>query len=251
MVSDKGFRGLVIRNKSSEIRSLKYQGQLERADVNQTKKLRIKSFFLEADSGVIFNRLVRYTLDNGLEGLEYHLGLPGTIGGAIYLNAKWAHPFSQVSDSVFQAKIINRKGEIRDAEKSYFQFGYDWSILQKTKEVVLSVIFILKGGSKEKLWKKAEEVIEYRRITQPKGFSSGCIFRNTDTYSAGFLIESAGLKGERIGGAMISGEHANFIINLGQAKAKDVIKLINLCKKKVKEKSKVGLEEEIIYLGQF
>jgi len=196
--------------------------------------------------------------------LEMHLGLPGTVGGAIYMNSKWTHPEGYVGDVVYQAEILNSKNEQQVVPKSYFQFGYDSSLIQKTGDIVLRVVFALRQGDKEKLWESANAAIAYRRESQPQGvLGPGCTFRNITkaqamtaatpqgTTSAGFLIDHAGLKGVTIGGAQISPVHANFIINRNKATAADVIQLISRAKEQVKRQFGVLLEEEIVRIGEF
>lgn len=254
LVSDQGFNGLVIRNKTANIKILGYQGKIQKA------KRQIKNLFIEAESGVLMNTLVRHTLEEGLSGLELFLGLPGTVGGAIFINAHFKDSF--VGERLEGGKILTQKGEVKEVDKPYFHFSYDQSILQKTNEVLLSALFKLEGGEREILWKKAQVALEWRQKNHHYDLpSAGCIFRNIEksqalrlgtpnsTQSAGFLIEAAGLKGKIVGGAQISQQHANFIVNAGGAEACDVLELINLAQKKVKAKFGITLREEIIYLG--
>jgi UDP-N-acetylmuramate dehydrogenase len=148
--------------------------------------------------------------------------------------------------------------------RSYFKFGYDSSIIQKTGDIVLTVIFVLTSQKKEELWKIANDSIAHRRVSQPQGVqSSGCIFRNITksqaislatpnfTTSAGFLLDHAGLKGMRVGDAQVSPVHANFIINTGRARASDMVELIERARSAVRQKFGVILEEEIVRLGDF
>lgn len=235
LVSDRGFDGLVIKNKLNNIKIVAYSGKFPR----RFSEKKIKNVFIEAESGVLTNRLVRYSIEEELEGLEEFLGLPGTIGGGINVNAHWQNKF--ISDWV--------------VEKKY---------LENDDNILTAAIFKLKKADKKILWKKAMEAVHYRQKTQPLKFSSaGCIFKNISyadalrlstpryTLSAGFLIESCGLKGKKAGFAQISPMHANFIINLGGAMAKDVLELITLIKKAVKNKFGVKLEEEIKFVGNF
>lgn len=198
-------------------------------------------------SGYPVSRLVAETVEKGYEGFEYHKGLPGTVGGAIYMNSKWTRPVSYFSDNLLYANIIDEHGKERQVKKSYFQFGYDYSILQKTKEIVLEAVFRMKKVSSNILKKRAKEAFEYRLKTQPFGVAtSGCFFRNPGKTSAGYLIDKAGLKGYAVGGFVVSEKHANFIINKGNGKTEDLIKLLDIIKSKVKEKFGVQLEEEVI-----
>lgn len=257
LISDEGVKGLVIRNETKDIKMIGMTGIKKARDILDSQK----TVFLEIDSGVGVNRLVRYVLDEGLSGLETFLGQPGTVGGAVYMNAhnmKWGTFFG---DTIKAAKIITQKGEIKSVDASYFKFGYDSSSLQKSRDVLLSVIITLSTSDKDELWKIGNEVAEYRRSTQPWGvLSAGCTFQNIKksdamriptplyTTSAGYLIESIGLKGTRIGGASVSLEHANFIVVEPQTKSSDVVQLIQLITRKVYSKYHVRLKPEVVYI---
>jgi UDP-N-acetylmuramate dehydrogenase len=258
LIGDRGIRGFVIKNSTNTIRIKGMKGTV----TGGTAKKGL--VFVEADSGVIFNSLVRFTVEEGLAGLEMHLGLPGTVGGAIFMNSKWTHPVGYVGDAVYQAEILTAENQRIIVPKTYFQFGYDTSSIQKTKDIVLKIVFALRADTKERLWQIANESIGYRRETQPQGvFTAGCAFKNISeaealsvptpnhTTSAGFLIDHTGLKGQHVGDAYISDVHANFIINRGKASAADVIQLIDLARQKVREKFGVTLREEIIRVGEF
>lgn len=257
LISDAGIRGAVIKNSTGAIRIRGMKGKIEHGTARG-------SVFVEADSGVVCNKLVRFTIEEGLGGLEAHLGLPGTVGGAVFMNSKWTHPPSSVGDVVVQATILTPSNEIKVVERSYFRFAYDASSIQKTGDVVLRVVFALTPQERGALWKIAEQSVAYRRESQPQGVkTSGCTFRNltkaqaiaagtpNHTMSAGFLIERAGLKGVSVGDAQISPIHANFIINKGRATARDVVELIERARSAVKAQFGVVLEEEIVRLGEF
>lgn len=257
LIGDKGIRGLVIKNNTSMITIRGMKGKFEGGEAKG-------SVFVEVDSGVVFNKLVRFTVEEGLGGLEAHLGLPGTVGGAIFMNSKWTKPVTYVGDTVYQATILTAKSEMKVVDRSYFHFAYDTSSIQKTGDIVLRVVFSLVPGDKDELWSVANQSIAYRRESQPQGVKSpGCTFRNITsaeamtaatpdhTTSAGFLVDHAGLKGSSVGDAQISPVHANFIINTGHATAADVIELIELARGKVKEQFGVELQEEIVRLGEF
>lgn len=282
LIGDEGVRGLVIKNNTSTITIRGMKGKVEGGEAKG-------SVFVEVDSGVVFNKLVRFTVEEGLGGLEAHLGLPGTVGGAIFMNSKWTKaaskdaaqgivtqnnrrryfgtlsmPVTYVGDAVYQATILTAKSEMKIVDRSYFHFAYDTSSIQKTGDIVLRVVFALVPGDKDELWSVANQSIAYRRESQPQGVKSpGCTFRNITsaeamtaatpdhTTSAGFLVDHAGLKGTSVGDAQISSVHANFIINTGHATAADVIELIELARGKVKEQFGVELQEEIVRLGEF
>lgn len=254
IISDKGFRGLVIRNKTSNIQLVKVKG-----------KVAIDIIFIKVDSGVQVNRLVRYSLDEGFAGLEYFLGQPGTVGGAMWINAHnmWAGR-KFFGDNVVEAEVLDKEGNPKTVPVYYFNFGYDKSDLQESGEIVLTVTLALKKGDKEQLWQSAQETLNYRRATQPLNYpSSGCSFRNispeearrigtpNNTTSTGFLIDSLGLKGTRIGGAKFSEKHAAFIINVDNAKAADVKALLDLAKEKIKDRYGIEVMEEVVLIGEF
>lgn len=255
VVSDKGIRGLVIRNMARKIIIKKIHGRVKRG------KSTIDTVLVEAESGVLVNQLVRFSLEEGLGGLEYHLGLPGSVGGALYMNSKWTKPPKYVGDVLYEALIIKKDGTVASVPKSYFDFGYDQSILQKTHEIVLSASFLLTRADKNQLWETAQKSLAYRNETQPKGLTAGCTFRNisvsdamripTPSYitSAGYLVDQVNLKNFQIGGAQFSDKHANFIINRGGATAEDVVGLIHEAQKRVQEKFKVHIEPEIVVVG--
>lgn len=255
IVSDNGIKGLVIKNNCRRFDVMSMIGKVK------NKKIDVNKALVYAESGVIMNQLVRFTIEEGLSGLEYQLGLPGTVGGAIYMNSNFPRKGKYVGDCVYKARLLTVDGEIKEVENSYFNFAYDKSVLQESGEIVLSVIFKLEPMDKKILWERGTEALNYRTETQPKGTSAGCTFRNIsiadamrvptpdNITSAGYLIDKSGLKGKRIGDAMISDKHANFILNMGKARAEDVIALINLIKEQVKKKFGVDLHLEVKTLG--
>lgn len=255
IVSDGGVKGLVIKNNCRAFSIINMTGKV------RNKKVGVDKALIYAESGVIMNQLVRFTIEQGLSGLEYQLGLPGTVGGAICMNSNFPKKDAFVGDCLYKAKILTRQGEIKEVDRGYFKFAYDKSVLQETGEIVLSVIFKLKPEDKKILWERGMEALNYRTQTQPKGNSAGCTFRNisfveavsipipNQITSAGYLIDRAGLKGKREGDAMISPLHANFILNMGRAKAADVVELVNLVKEEVYEKFGVKLSLEVKTVG--
>lgn len=209
-------------------------------------------------SGFPVVRLVTEAVRKGYGGLEYHLGLPGTVGGAIYMNSKWTNPLTYFGDSLLYAYIIDNDGEEKKVDRDYFKFAYDYSILHDTKEILLEAVFRLKKELPEMLKKRADSAFLYRKETQPTGSSCGCFFRNVSeevkselnlpSSSAGYLIDKAGLKGTQIGDFIVSDKHSNFIINKGQGNPADLLRLLTLIKEKVKEKFGVELKEEVIVI---
>jgi len=182
------------------------------------------------------------------QGVAWAAGIPGTIQGAVYGNAS---AFGKsMKDSVKSVEVLDTKaGKTRIFKNKDCRFGYKKSIFQKKKHlIILSVKIKTKKSDPDKI----KKYFSYKKKTQPMEYpSAGSIFKNPQHHYAGRLIEQCGLKGKRIGGAKISEKHANFIVNLGGAKAVDVVKLIKLAKKAVKKKFKIVLQEEIQFLGKF
>jgi UDP-N-acetylmuramate dehydrogenase len=257
LIGDKGFRGLVIRNLTHVVQIKGVKGAISGG-------IRTGNVYVEADSGVPFNLLVRFTIEEGLQGLEMHLGLPGSVGGAIYMNSKWMDPPSYVGDVVYQARILTPTNEIRTVTKEYFRFDYGTSLIQKTGDLVLSIVFELHRQKKDELWIAANKSIAHRKNTQPQGTkTAGCVFKNISQAdailaqtpnhitSAGYLIDHAGCKDLVVGGAKVSPVHANFIVNTGKATASDMVQLIRLISKRVEKQFHVQLKEEVIKIGEF
>lgn len=261
LVSDKGFDGLVIKNSANSIKLIGLKGTISKNGKG------VKNALVWTGSGTLMNQLARFTIDQGLEGLEFLLSVPGTVGGGIKINAHFEVEKGEfLGTRLTSAAIFDpQTGEIKTVENSYFEFSYDHSKIQQTDEIVLEAIFKLDTAKDSaSLWQRAMDNVKRRNQEQPIGVAcSGCTFRNIThddamrlatpnlTTSTGYVIESLGLKGTKIGGAQISGHHANFILNTGEATAVDVIKLINLVKTKAKETYGLNLKEEIFYIGEF
>ncbi|MFH1827470.1 MAG: UDP-N-acetylmuramate dehydrogenase [bacterium] len=229
--------------------------------IEKTKLLEDSSKVIyKVSSGYPTAKLVSETIDEGLEGLEYHKGLPGNVGGAIYMNSKWTNPVVYFGDYLVEAEILTKDGKEKKVDKGYFQFAYDFSILHETREILLDITFEFKKVDKKVLIKRSEEAFAYRKKTQPFGvFTSGCFFRNISnkekqeknlpSNSAGYLIDKTGLKGKKMGGFKVSDNHANFIINNGTGKPEDLKKLLNLIKTNVKRKFGIDLKEEVVLVN--
>ncbi len=261
LVSDNGFDGIVIKNKVDEVKLVGIKGTLGKDGKS------IKSAVVWASSGTLMNRLARFTIDEGLEGLEFLLSVPGTVGGGIKINAHFEVEKDEfIGNKLLTATVFDPKTQqIKTYKQDYFEFSYDYSKLQQTREIVLDATFRLDVASnKEALWQVAMNNVKRRNDEQPIGVAcSGCIFQNITpqeairlqtphlTTSTGYIIESMGLKGKRIGGAEISPHHANFILNTENATASDVLELIKIIKEKAKEKYDLNLKEEIFLIGNF
>lgn len=255
LIQDGGLRGLVVKNRATNIALAGIKGGVVKG------KTGIKEVSVRAESGVSINQLVRYTIDESLEGLEEFLGVPGTIGGAVYNNAH--HLNHLIGDYISSVEVISTEGEIKTYTGKQMKFAYDHSIIQDTKDNVLSATFSLKFGEKSILWERAENALKRRRATQPlEKPSSGCMFKNISladalanntpnhTLSAGQLIDLTGLKGLQVGGAEVSPVHANFIVNNGGASASDVLELSKIVIDRVKERFGVTLEREVFIVGE-
>lgn len=259
LFSDEGFNGLVVKNETSSIR---FKGLAGKRMLKNNNQNLVSKVFLEVESGVTINRLVRITVDQGLGGLENFLGQPGTVGGAVYINAHNIKSNIHFGDLILTATIFDQNKGVIEVPQRFFHFSYDYSVVQKSKDIILSVTLELISANKDDLWNKAKAALLYRNTTQPEGINSaGCLFRNIDksealrlgtpnyTCSAGYLMDAVGLKGMKIGAAALSKKHANFLQNLGSASSNDVIELINLAKTKVKKKFGVDLTPEIVIVS--
>jgi UDP-N-acetylmuramate dehydrogenase len=209
---------------------------------------------------VTINGLVRWTINHGLAGLEAWAGTPGTVGGAIFGNAHFGGRL--IGELVIDVRLASREGTSFDLPAAQMAFAYDHSRLQESGEILLSARFRVSPGEPASLRATARASLAFRKRTQPLDTpSAGCIFRNPEPgrdrvpegipWSAGALVDRAGLKGVSIGGARVSATHGNFIVNDGQATAADIKQLIDRCRTTVRERFGVELREEIVYLGSF
>ncbi len=222
LFDDRGFDGLVILNKICFCEESAGE------------------FFVGA--GYSFSLLGAQTARKGFEGLEFASGIPGSVGGAVYMNAgaSGGETFTHLKEVTF----ITEKGEIEVFSKKDLKWGYRFSSFQNLKGAIGAARFSLTPSMEAR--KKQLKIIDYRTKTQPYGdLSAGCIFRNAEAKSAGALIEECGLKGARVGGAEVSTLHANFIVNRAGASAQDVLELAKLVQQTVKEKTGAHLEMEV------
>ncbi|MCS7222499.1 MAG: UDP-N-acetylmuramate dehydrogenase [Anaerolineae bacterium] len=230
LISDAGVRGLTI--------------------VNRCRAIRIgEDGTVWAESGALLAGLAREAIQAGLAGLEWAVSVPGTVGGAVVGNAG-AHG-GCIADCLSSVELVHPSGQRFVWPAAELELGYRSSRLKTgaLTGVVLSASFRLTPAPVDTLRQRASEYLAYRRRTQPITASAGSIFRNPPGDYAGRLIEAAGLKGAREGGAQFSTVHANFIINLGGATARDVLCLIERAQRAVKERFGVTLEPEILFIG--
>lgn len=240
LVADKGIRGLVIQNRCA--------GSRVAADGDGR-------WLLEVGAGAELRSVAREMIEQGLCGLEWAVGVPGTIGGAVVGNAGAYGGY--VSDSLRGVKVYSRtSGGEEWWPHQQLRLGYRSSLWKSNSDasrdaVILSATFALRMGNRQELEAQAAQYTDRRAERQPAGWSCGSVFKRTDQYPAGFLIENAGLKGVRIGGAVISPVHANFILNEGGATAQDVRELIDLARRTVWEKFQQRLELEVELVGEW
>ena len=231
LVSDRGIRGLVIRLGDG------------------FNRISIDGLKVTAGAGVDFGELVEAVVDRGLEGLEFGEGIPGTVGGGLVMNAGAFG--GEIAKVVTLVHGVTGEGEARALTKEEVNFAYRRTQLP-ANFVISRVDFELHHGDREKLHAKVIELRTKRAARQPRGIpNAGSIFKNPAGNFAGRLLEAAGMKGHRIGGAAFSEQHANFIVNLGSARADEVRELIEMARNRVKESSGVTLEPEVRLVGDW
>ena len=211
---------------------------------------------ITAGAGAKLAGLCAYAFKNGLKGLNFALGIPGTVGGGIRVNA--GTQSGCMADVVESISVLMPAGVIKNLEKTALVFSYrrlDWprepAFEAAGDPIIVEAVLSLERGDKRNLKKEAEAIMRQRKHQQPwKAASAGCIFKNpAGELSAGKLIDMAGLKGQRIGGAEVSTQHANFIINRGQATADDVLALVDLVRSTVRRRYQIQLETEVRIVG--
>ena len=230
LVGDKGVRGLVIRNVCREIR-----------DLNDGR--------MQVDSGVLMGRLAHWCAGRGYAGLEFGVGIPGTVGGSVFGNAGC---FGAEMADVLESADVWIAGDLTILDNQSLEFGYRYSKLRDVdgNPVVVSAILRCQSGDPETSRRRITDLSRRRRDTQPASRSAGSVFRNPPGDYAGRLIDRAGLKGHRRGQAVISDKHANFIINHGGATASDVWTLVKDAKAAVRERFNIDLELEVRLAGE-
>jgi len=229
LVSDNGIRGAVI--------SLK----------NSLKQVEVDDNILYAECGTMLGKIVKHAVKNNLIGLENLNGVPGTLGGALIMNAgAWG---GEISENLIHVEVINSKSEIQKIQKKDLNFSYRQSSFNKD-DILLSAKFNLKKADKDIIKENFIEAQSGRKKSQPLNKrSAGSLFKNPKNNSAGKLLDEAGLKGFSIGDAKISEKHANFFINDGDASSRDMLMLIKKAHKEVKDKFNVNLSLEVKLMG--
>jgi UDP-N-acetylmuramate dehydrogenase len=232
LVSDKGFDGVVIS--LSKMNDIHLEGDND----------------IYAEAGAMNSQIAAFARDNGLKNFEFAAGIPGTIGGAMIMNAgAYGGEMKLVTRSV---TVLSPEGEIMVLDNASMEFGYRSSAIKGRGYIVISVLLSLEKGDKETITKNMQELAAKRREKQPLEFpSAGSTFKRPEGYFAGKLIEDAGLRGFSVGDAAVSEKHCGFVINKGNATSAEVYELICEVKKRVYENSGVTLEPEVIMLGKF
>jgi UDP-N-acetylmuramate dehydrogenase len=206
-------------------------------------------YILKVASGEKIGKVARMMCNKEISGMEELLGIPGTIGGAIKMNAG-AHG-KEIKDIVTKVTCIDYDGNIKEFTNEEMKFGYRKSILKEENYIVVEAEFKLQKGNKNEIEEKIEEYSKYRREKQPIEYpSAGSTFKRGEDFITAKLIEDAGLKGYSIGGAEVSTKHSGFIINKGNAKAKDVLDLVEYVKEEVYKKFSKNIELEIEVIGE-
>lgn len=243
LIGDLGFRGLVIRNKAD------------------AWSINAENGTLWVESGaIVYPDLIERAVSAGLSGLEHYVGIPSTVGGAMWQNLHFLSPPPErertmfIEEIVLEAEIRTSAGERRTVGREYFDFGYDYSIIHDTGDTVLSVTFQLSPAPEKHMREIMVANLAWRAERHPPldtEPSAGSIFKKIEGVGAGRLIDWAGLKDYRIGGAMVSPRHANIIINTGDATAADVRNLITHVQRVVEEDQGYRLSPEIGFVGEF
>ena len=209
----------------------------------------IDGTLLTAQSGCILARMARETAKQGFAGIEWAAGIPASMGGAAYMNAgAYGYCFYETLEAV---EAVEQNGEIRRISAEELSSGYRHTSLMESGAVVTKVMVRLRHGDKEALMASVEETLRSRREKQPLDLpSAGSVFKNPEGSHAGYLVELSGLRGKRIGNAQVSEKHGNFIVNLGDCTAKDVLALIEEVRAEVKKQQGYDLETEVLMIGR-
>lgn len=230
LASDDGFRGVVISTSSLDSIEL----------VDETT--------IKCQSGASLSKLCRFALENSLTGLEFAFGIPGTAGGAAYMNA--GAYGGEMKDVLVSCEHIMPDGKIESYSDDELGLGYRHSAYSDSDKLILSLTLKLEKGDKSEIKAKMDELMAKRREKQPLEYpSAGSTFKRPEGYFAGALIEQCNLKGYKIGGAQVSEKHAGFVVNVGGATASDVMAVIDHCRKTVLQKTGVTLEPEVKIIG--
>ena len=230
LVKDGGIRGVVIK-------------------IVNLNKIQSRGNFIKAEAGVLLKDVSKRAVENSLTGFEFACGIPGSVGGAVFMNAG-AYD-GEIKNVIKEAEVIDQNGNLIFLDKEQLELGYRTSKVMKENYVVVSALFQLEEGNEEKIQGRVDELTAKREEKQPLEYpSAGSTFKRPEGYFAGKLIQDAGLKGYSIGGAAVSSKHSGFVINKGGATAKDILDLIAHIQKEVKDQFGVDLYPEVRILGE-
>lgn len=233
LISDKGIRGIVLNIRLNKIEIMNYGNKI----------------YATIGAGIKLSILSHLLLKNSITGFEELSGIPGTIGGAIKMNAG-AHG-KEIKDVLYTVRCIDYDGNIKEFQNEEMKFAYRTSMLKENKYIVLETTLIFHKGKKEEIKQKMQEYADYRKEKQPIEYpSAGSTFKRGEDFITAKLIDEAGLKGKRIGDAEISTKHAGFIINKGNATSDDVLELVKYVKEEINKKFNKDIELEIEVIGE-
>lgn len=232
LVSDNGYQGIVLQI------GKKMSG------------IRVAGDVITAQAGASMAQAAAAAWQNGLTGLEFASGIPGTVGGGVVMNAgAYGGELSQV---VTQVQVLDKNGEFLTLDNETMEFGYRRSTIRRRPFIVTEVVLSLRPGDPAEIRAKMDELAVKRREKQPLDFpSAGSTFKRPEGYYAGELIMNAGLRGFQVGGARVSDKHCGFIVNAGNASAADIMDVIWEVQRRVKDRFGVDLESEVVFLGEF
>lgn len=229
LVRDEGYNGIILHLGS------KY------SDIS------VEGSRIVAQAGAMLSQVARAAYENGLTGMEFASGIPGTVGGAVVMNA--GAYGGEMSKIVTEVTVISKDGEILSLDNDTMEFGYRYSTIRNRPFIVSKVYFELEPGDKDEIKAKMDELAVKRREKQPLEYpSAGSTFKRPEGYFAGELIMKSGMRGYQIGGARVSDKHCGFVINTGNATASDILDVIAEVQERVKERFGVELEPEIVVL---
>ncbi|MBR1931600.1 MAG: UDP-N-acetylmuramate dehydrogenase [Lachnospiraceae bacterium] len=232
LVSDKGYRGVIL--------------QIGR----RMSQIKVTGKLIVAQAGALLSQVAKEAMKHGLAGMEFASGIPGTVGGAVVMNAG-AYD-GEMRQIVKEVTVLNQENELMKLENETMEFGYRTSVIKNHPFIVTEVVFVLQPGEQEDIKARMDELAVKRREKQPLEYpSAGSTFKRPEGHFAGKLIMDAGLRGYQVGGAQVSEKHCGFIVNAGNATADDVMQLIREVKTCVKEQFEVDLEPEVVFLGDF
>lgn len=248
LVSDKGYRGVIIRLWKTE-EAVQIRGRQEIVSEGNHAPV-TKRVTVRIAAGTMLSRAAMAVANMGLQGFAFAAGIPGTLGGAVVMNA--GAYGGEIKDCIVSARVMDEQGEIHELTKDELQLGYRTSVIQGTEWIVLDADFCFSTGEKEEILAEIEDLNQRRREKQPLEFpSAGSTFKRPEGYFAGKLIMDAGLAGYCVGDAQVSAKHCGFVINRKDATATDFYQLMMDVTEKVQEQFGVTLEPEVRLLGDF